>query len=123
MEHSLEPSSISSVMEEVRRLEGRDAKAAHSKHDRVVGAPDREGQASSLANGLVRQQLSQPKRVGTGLERPGKQAGANSFVIGSQNAAYKAGKVPNFAALHASWAKRLAAAKAAVQRRLTVPKV
>lgn len=33
------------------------------------------------------------------------------------------GSVPNFRALHSAWSRRLAAAKAAVHQRLTVPQV
>ena len=35
----------------------------------------------------------------------------------------RAGSVPNFKELHAKWDTRLADAKTAMQRRLTVPKV
>ncbi|BDA43202.1 hypothetical protein COCOBI_04-2140 [Coccomyxa sp. Obi] len=121
MEESLLAPSMS-VMEEVNRLEGRDARAVRIKYGGLVDAPDRDGQADLLASGSARRQLAQPEREGAGLERPAVQAVARPLVAGSQNVAYKAGKVPNFAALHASWARRLAAAKAAVQRGLTVPK-
>ncbi|CAL8468814.1 g8355 [Coccomyxa elongata] len=122
MEQSLMAPSISSVMEEARRLEGRDARAVHCKRDGLVGTSSREGQAGLLANRSVMRQLPQPAGEGAGMDRPAVQAVAGSLVARSQNAAYKAGKVPNFAALHASWARRLAAAKAAVQRGLTVRK-
>ncbi len=123
MEQSLMAPSTSSVIEEARRLEGRDARAVRSKHDGLVGASGKEGQARLLATGSVMRQPPQPYGEGAGMDRPTVQAVTGSLVAGSQNAAYKAGKVPNFATLHASWARRLAAAKAAVQRGLTVPKV
>ena len=50
------------------------------------------------------------------------QAGA-AVADWPQTAVYRARRAPNFAALHALWAQKLAAARAAVHRRLTVPKV
>ena len=41
----------------------------------------------------------------------------------AQQQPWRAGSVPNFKELHAKWDARLAAAKAAMHRRHTVPKV
>lgn len=73
-----------------------------------------------------------PSRHGQSLERVsgagnGKKKDKNSnpqlLQEGQKRAAYRAGKVPRFVALHALWAQRLAAAQAAVHRGLTKPKV
>ena len=123
MEQSLKAHSMSSVMEEVRRLKNRDARTVSSKDDGLVSAFDREGQAGLLASGSGGKQRSHLRREEAAVEQRVVQAGARALVGGSEDVAYKAGKMPNFAALHASWARRLAAAKAAVQRGLTIPKV
>ncbi len=111
--------SVSSVMEEVRRLEGRTAKAALSRRDLNIGRAVADRQGGAMEVGLGHLQSSSPSnKNGALLQRvPASSPGWPQALV------YKAGKVPNFGALHALWAQKLAAARAAVQKRLTVPKV
>lgn len=105
----------SSVKAEIRRIEGRTAEVAtSSRYVGVLGGAEIESSAERTSNAQ-----SHERRPDDMLRN---QAGA-AAASWPQTAVYRAGKVPNFAALHALWAQKLAAAKAAVHQRLTVPKV